>query len=125
MKRTKQRHKTGFRAAERGVFRCAHCGEPVATGGAGSEHRNHCPWCLCSLHLDIEPGDRAAECGGVMEPVAVWVRKGGEWAVIHRCRACGALSSNRIAADDNPALLVSLAAKPLASPPFPLDRLVR
>lgn len=57
-----------------------------------------------------------------MEPIAVWVRKGGEWAIIHRCRLCGALSSNRIASDDNGPLLLSLAAKPLANPPFPLDR---
>ena len=45
----------------------------------------------------------------------MWVRKGGEWALIHRCRACGALRSNRIAADDNPALLLSIALRPLAS----------
>ena len=44
---------------------------------AGTQHRNHCPNCLTSLHLDNEPGDRAADCGGQMEPVAVWVRKGG------------------------------------------------
>ena len=37
-----------------------------------------------------------------MEPVAVWVRKGGEWAIIHRCRLCGKLTSNRIAADADP-----------------------
>ena len=49
---------------------------------AGTQHRNHCPNCLTSLHLDNEPGDRAADCGGQMEPVAVWVRKGGEWAII-------------------------------------------
>lgn len=42
-----------------------------------------------------------------MEPIAVWVRKNGEWAVIHRCRRCGQLSSNRIAADDNPMELIS------------------
>ena len=65
---------------------------------AGTQHRNHCPNCLSSLHLDNEPGDRAADCGGQMEPVAVWVRKGGEWAIIHRCRLCGKLASNRIAA---------------------------
>ena len=58
-----------------------------------------------------------------MEPVAVWVRKGGEWAIIHRCRICGTLHSNRIAADDNQALLLSLAVRPLAQPPFPLDHL--
>jgi len=75
------------------------------------------------VHLDDEPGDRAADCGGTMDAVAVWVRKNGEWAIIHRCRLCGVLSSNRIAADDNPALLMSIAVKPLAQPPFPLGRL--
>ena len=58
-----------------------------------------------------------------MEPVAVWVRKGGEWALIHRCRRCGALSSNRVAADDNPLKLLSIALGPLAAPPFPVERI--
>ena len=105
-------------------FACRHCGTRVSWEGAGSAHRNHCPNCLYSLHLDLEPGDRAADCGALMEPVALWVRKKGEWALIHRCLDCGVLSSNRIAADDNPALLLSLAARPLAAPPFPLDRLI-
>lgn len=73
--------------------------------------------------MDEEPGDRAAECGGVMDPIGVWVRKNGEWAVIHRCRRCGKLSSNRSAADDNPVKLMSIALKPLAMPPFPLERI--
>jgi hypothetical protein len=41
----------------------------------------------------------------------------------HRCKVCGHLSSNRIAADDNPMKLMSLAMKPVSSPPFPLDRI--
>ena len=73
-------------------FTCKVCGRPVVSAGAGSGHRNHCPNCLSSLHLDMEPGDRAADCGGIMDPVGVWVRKNGEWAVIHRCRRCGHLS---------------------------------
>lgn len=81
--------------------------------GAGSSHRNHCPNCLYSLHVDITPGDRAADCGGIMEPVAVWVRKNGEWA----------LSANRVAADDNPMKLMSIALRPLCVPPFPLERI--
>lgn len=88
---------------------------------AGSQHRNHCPLCLCSQHLDSVPGDRKAVCGSVMEPIAVWVRKGGEWAILHRCRGCGTIRSNRIAADDNVALLISIAARALANPPFPLE----
>ncbi len=104
-------------------FVCKACGELAVPDGAGSQHRNHCPKCLCSIHVDNKPGDRASLCGGIMDPVSVWVRKGGEWAVIHRCRLCGGLSSNRVAADDNPMLLLSIAVKPLSAPPFPLNKL--
>ena len=104
-------------------FTCRNCGRLVVSAGAGSSHRNHCPNCLASLHLDVEPGDRESECGGLMEPVAVWVRKNGEWAIIHRCRICGAMSSNRVAADDNPMMLMSIAMRPLGWPPFPLERI--
>lgn len=105
------------------TFVCKVCGRTVVPQGAGSEHRNHCPNCLSSLHVDIEPGDRAADCEGIMDPIAVWVRKNGEWAIVHRCRICGAMSSNRIAADDNPMKLMSMALKPLCSPPFPIERI--
>lgn len=104
-------------------FTCKVCGRLVVPTGAGSNHRNHCPNCLSSLHLDIEPGDREADCGGIMEPVGVWVRKNGEWALIHRCRRCGHLSSNRVAADDNPMKLMSIAMKPLSNHPFHWKRL--
>ena len=105
------------------AFTCRCCGRLVTPDGAASAHRNHCPNCLTSLHVDVEPGDRAADCGGLMEPVAVWVRKGGEWAIVHRYRRCGAFSSNRAAADDNPMKLMSIAMRPLASPPFPIERM--
>jgi hypothetical protein len=104
-------------------FQCKICDRLVVPTGAGSEHRNHCPNCLFSLHIDDEPGDRASDCGGHMEAIAIWVRKGGEWAIIHRCKQCGALKQNRIAADDNPLKLMSIALKPLAEPPFPLERI--
>ena len=105
------------------TFKCKVCGCPVVPAGAGSEHRNHCPNCLSSQHLDNEPGDREADCGGLMEAIGVWVRKGGEWAIIHRCKICGHISSNRIAADDSPLALMSIAMKPLGNPPFPLSRI--
>jgi ribosome biogenesis GTPase len=123
-KKSRQLQKADYRhepCAE--SFTCKSCGAVIAPEGAGSQHRNHCPKCLSSVHADIEPGDRASLCQGVMDPIGVWVRKNGEWALIHRCRACGALSSNRIAADDNPTLLMSIAVKPLATPPFPLGQL--
>ena len=105
------------------IFTCKVCGRQVIPDGAGTDHRNHCPNCLSSLHVDEEPGDRASDCGGIMEPVSVWVRKNGEWAIVHRCRRCGVFSSNRIAADDNPMKLMSIAMKPLTAPPFPLERI--
>jgi hypothetical protein len=104
-------------------FRCVHCRLDVPTDAPGTAHRNHCPNCLWSRHLDIEPGDRESDCLASMEPIAITVRKDGEWVLIHRCNGCGTLSSNRTAGDDNPLLLVRIAIKPLAQPPFPLDRL--
>ena len=105
------------------TFTCKFCGREVVPEGAASDHRNHCPNCLSSLHVDNEPGDRAADCGGVMEAIAVWVRNNGEWAIVHRCKKCGALSSNRVAADDNPMKLMSIAMRPLANPSFPIERI--
>ena len=89
----------------------------------GTMHRNHCPWCLWALHVDIRMGDRLSGCRGGMDPIAIAVRKDGEWALVHCCRKCGKLATNRIAGDDSPLLLISLAVQPLARPPFPLDRL--
>lgn len=56
-------------------FTCKVCGREILPEGAGSDHRNHCPYCLSSVHVDNEPGDRASACHGVMEPISVWVRK--------------------------------------------------
>ena len=105
------------------TFICASCGYECVPEGAASEHRNHCPNCLSSLHVDVSPGDRASKCKGVMEPISVWVRNNGEWAIIHRCKSCGVLSSNRVAADDNPLKLMSIAMRPVTNPPFPIERI--
>lgn len=102
------------------AFTCRVCGEKVSSQTWGTSQRNHCPRCLCSVHLDNKPGDRTASCGGIMEPIGVWVKKNGEWSIIHRCRECGKLGANRIAGDDNQMLLMSIAVRPLAAPPFPL-----
>ncbi len=101
-------------------FHCHHCFRPVFLTADGTRHRNHCPYCLWSLHVDQVPGDRQASCDGLMEPVAVWVRQKGEWALVHRCQKCGHFKSNRLAGDDNQVALLSIAVRPLAQPPFPL-----
>lgn len=104
-------------------FTCKFCGWKVNPPLFGENHRNHCNNCLTSLHLDNEPGDRESDCGGIMEPIGVWVRKNGEWAIIHRCKICGHLSVNHVAPDDNPVKLISIAMKPIACPPFPVERM--
>lgn len=71
--------------------------------------------------MDHTPGDRHAQCGAAMEPIGVWVKRDGEWALIHRCTQCGAIHSNRIAGDDYEWALMALAARPLAQPPWPID----
>jgi len=95
----------------------------VAADVFGTAHRNHCPRCLWSRHLDDFPGDRKSSCKSGMEPAAVTVRGDGEWAIIHRCAGCAVLHENRIAGDDNVMVLMALAARPLARPPIPLEYL--
>jgi hypothetical protein len=103
-------------------FVCRHCSRGVNGESYGTRHRNHCPHCLWSLHVDDKSmGDRDSVCRGGMEPIAVWVRPDGEWAIVHRCQTCSAIRTNRIAGDDDPWAMMSLAARPLARPPFPLD----
>lgn len=79
---------------------------PVPFGGG---HRNHCPVCLHSRHVDGKtPGDRASDCGSVMAPVGAFTRRGGEYVVVHRCLGCGFERFNRIAADDDFELVLRL-----------------
>jgi ribosome biogenesis GTPase len=104
-----------------GFFNCIRCKNLVMDPQSGSEQRNHCPRCLWSMHVDFQNGDRRSACKAGMEPIAVWVKQKGEWSIIHRCTRCGALRVNRIAGDDNEALLLSMALRPIAMPAFPLD----
>lgn len=60
-----------------------------------------------------------------MEPIGVSLRYDGDWALLHRCQSCGLIRMNRIAGDDNPLALFSLAVRPLGRPPFPMDLLPR
>lgn len=90
-------------------FRCRHCGVLVGPSLYGGRHRNHCPRCLFSRHVDGRvPGDRASECGGSMAPIGAFTRPNGEYVVVHRCLACGFERYNRIAADDDFDLVLAL-----------------
>ena len=76
-------------------FVCEHCGKEVKPLGYSS--RNHCPFCLWSKHLDINPGDRASQCGGLMEPVRAEPDPKKGYVIIHKCTKCGELHRNRAA----------------------------
>jgi RNHCP domain len=116
----------GARRDDPSSFRCGNCRLDVSNRAPGTAHRNHCPNCLWSRHLDDDrPGDRDAECGSRMEPIAVTVRGDGEWVLVHRCTGCDELHLNRTAADDNPLILLRLAVRPLAQPPFPIEHIGR
>ncbi|GAA5513037.1 hypothetical protein Dcar01_01763 [Deinococcus carri] len=81
------------------AFTCAHCGAAVQPLQNGSV-RNHCPACLHSLHVDVQPGDRACDCHGVMVPVGVEQSSKKGWIILHRCRKCGFTGRNKAALDD-------------------------
>jgi hypothetical protein len=85
-------------------FTCGHCGAKVR----GTGYTNHCPKCLWSEHVDIEPGDRAEKCGGMMEPVGV-EGSSPEYRIVHVCQTCGAVRRVDAARDDDPQAIVALA----------------
>lgn len=95
------------RAAENTGFDCGHCEQRVSAQSGGS-YRNHCPHCLWSRHVDVLPGDRAADCGAVMEPVGVDHSGKKGFVLIHRCTACGAEDRNRLAPDDDMDAVIEL-----------------
>ena len=90
----------------------------VSADALGTAHRYHCPNCLWSRHLDDSPGDRAADCRSLMEPIAIAVRGDGEWVIVHQCGGCDELHLDRTAGDDNPIVLLRLAVRPFEHPPF-------
>ena len=91
-------------------FVCGHCGRAVEPIRYGGSYRNHCPFCLWSMHVDATvPGDRANPCLGMMVPVGVFTRRTGEYVLVHRCDRCGFERYNRIAGDDDFEKIVDLS----------------
>lgn len=89
-------------------FTCRVCGFLVR----GNGYTDHCPKCLWSKHVDVFPGDRRAECGGLMEPVGV-IKKGGKWRIFYRCQKCGYERFNDASADDNFQKIRELSSRPI------------
>ncbi len=76
-------------------FICQNCGKQVEPLGVTS--RNHCPFCLCSLHVDINPGDRANPCGGLMKPIKAEPDPRKGYIITHKCTKCGGTTRNKAA----------------------------
>lgn len=70
--------------------------------------RDHCPYCLHSIHVDINPGDRANECQGDMAPIGIEKFK-NTYKIIYRCNKCHTIHKNIIANDDNFDLIIELS----------------
>ena len=87
-------------------FECVVCHKKVTKHATSS--RNHCNWCLVSLHVDIEPGDRKSECRGIMTPIGLEI-KSGKTQIVYRCENCGKIGKNVTADDDNPDILIQLS----------------
>ncbi len=87
-------------------FICENCGTKVV----GDGFTNHCPKCFYSKHVDIFPGDRLEDCGGLMEPVDIFT-KSGKWVIKHRCLKCGYESQVKVKDNDDFDALVKLAEK--------------
>ena len=86
-------------------FQCENCGHLVQ----GNGYTNHCPQCLWSKHVDLNPGDRESTCHGMMEPIKVDQKK-GTYMIVHKCLACGLEKRNKTAKDDNFEVLLFLSA---------------
>lgn len=93
-------------------FVCHQCQKWIPiTRLMGTHHRNHCPFCLYSLHVSLP-------CHGSMVPIGLTFKKEGkdkygrvrqgELMVIHHCQTCQAVSINRLAADDDPTKVQAL-----------------
>lgn len=79
-------------------FICLNCGKKVDKLEYSS--RDHCPHCLYSLHVDINPGDRQNNCKGLLKPIDLEKFK-DTYKIIYRCEKCNQLHKNIMAKDDN------------------------
>ncbi len=77
-------------------FTCLVCGRFVK----GNGYTNHCPYCLSSRHVDINPGDRASDCRGIMKAIALETTH-GESYLVHQCTRCAHRRRNKVGKNDS------------------------
>ena len=89
------------------AFICENCGKKVEK--LGYSCRNHCPYCLHSKHVDKNPGDRAENCHGDLEPMSLEIDGKKGYIIVFKCKKCGSIRKNKAAKDDNMNLIIKLS----------------
>jgi len=87
-------------------FICENCGKKV--NKLGYSCRNHCNYCLYSKHVDINPGDRANECKGLLKPIGIEKYK-DTYKIVYKCQKCKQQHRNIIAKDDDMDEIISIS----------------
>ena len=87
-------------------FICKNCGKEVDT--LNYTARDHCNYCLCSLHVDNLPGDRANSCHGILRPIGIEKYR-DTFKIIYKCDKCKMIHKNIMANDDNMDLIIDLS----------------
>ena len=80
------------------TFTCENCHQKVKPLRYSS--RDHCPYCLYSKHVDINPGDRSNSCKGLLKPIGLEKYK-DTYKIVYQCESCKELHKNIIAKDDD------------------------
>lgn len=90
-------------------FICENCGKQVSK--LGYSCRNHCPYCLYSKHVDVNPGDRQETCHGLLEPIRLEITSKKGYVLIFKCQKCGKITKNKVADDDNMEKIIELSTE--------------
>ena len=85
-------------------FTCENCGQAAK----GDGYTDHCPVCLWSKHVDINPGDRQADCKGLMQPIGIEL-KHGETRIVYQCVKCQHRHKVKKAENDNLEKIIELS----------------
>ena len=89
-------------------FICENCKKNVSKLNYSA--RDHCPFCLYSKHVDINPGDRMNDCLGLLKPIDIEKYK-NTYKIIYKCKKCGKTTKNITAVDDDFDLICFISAK--------------
>ena len=87
-------------------FICENCHKDVSK--LNYTARDHCPYCLYSKHVDINPGDRKNDCLGLLEPIGIEKFK-DTYKIVYKCNKCKKIHKNIMANDDNMDLKIELS----------------